>query len=270
MRFRSPLLFVAAASLGLNALALLAMGTTHAQAQGGAVGPAPQCLVGGNGDRACGYGCISAYGAVRCAQTPQGVCTHGSDVLACWDPPALVRVVGDAVQKRTGRAVPKPTCVTAGGKTACGYQCLTGFDQVQCAQTPWGTCKAGDGSIACWDPPAAVLASFRDAARIPDPICSTAFGQIACGYQCAATGGKIACAQTPEGTCRAEQDKATCWDPPLESRGVLFDPATARACMENATAKSCGYHCVASSNRLVCASTEQGVCLESKGELACR
>lgn len=237
----------------------------ESRAQWASTMPEPTCLTGGKGDRACGYNCLSAYGVVRCAQTPSGVCHHGSDIIACWDPPALVRSVA------AGRPVPRPSCVTAAGKTACGYHCVTGSDQVQCAETPWGACAAGQGTVACWDPPAAVLASFRGAASIPQGTCSTTYGQVTCGYKCVAIGGKVACSQSPEGICRSEGEQATCFDPPPESRGAVYDPAGARSCMENgANARTCGHHCLATHDRLACAPTERGVCLESRGEITCK
>lgn len=263
MRALAPFFFAAASVLSLST-------APPAFGQAALSVPPPQCVTSGSGEKACGYHCVNAYGAVRCAQTPAGICAHGSDILACWDPPGLVTAVGNALATR-GVRIARPTCVTSSGKTACGYHCVSGFDQVQCAETPWGTCRKGEGTLACWDPPAAVVASFRDGARIPEPTCSSSSGKLACGYQCAATDGKVECTQTPEGICRAEQNKVTCLDPPPESRGVVYDPASARSCIETGSSpRLCGHHCVATSTRLACAATERGVCLESKGELACR
>lgn len=47
--------------------------------------PLPNCLAD-DGDLDCGYGCISAYGHVTCAQTPVGACDSDSGRIACGDP----------------------------------------------------------------------------------------------------------------------------------------------------------------------------------------
>src|SRR5690349_3520715 len=67
-------------------------------------GPEPQCLHS-EGKTACGYNCKASDSQVRCAQTPQGICTVGSGIVACWDPPPLVKTA-------LGRQAPRPTCVT--------------------------------------------------------------------------------------------------------------------------------------------------------------
>lgn len=233
----------------------------------------PECIVSGSGERVCGYGCISAYGGARCAETPLGTCSSSSDTLTCWDPPPLVRVVADA-KAALGVVVPRASCVTTGGKTACGYHCISGSDQVQCAQTPWGVCKAGDGSLACWDPPAAVLASFAAAPSQPSPRpkCISVSGSIACGYDCAASSSNLACSQTPNGVCHVENDRATCWDAPVDARGVAFSGASTLACMSTLSpgGRVCGYACLASGTRVACASDPQGHCAESRGEIRCR
>lgn len=49
--------------------------------------PRMQCERGA-GRIACGYGCKSGGGDVRCAQTPGGVCQQNAGTITCFDPPA--------------------------------------------------------------------------------------------------------------------------------------------------------------------------------------
>src|SRR5438876_1239670 len=56
---------------------------------------AAECLTS-SGKTACGFHCVASDGQVRCAQTPEGICSTASGVVACWDPPAVLRrVFGD-------------------------------------------------------------------------------------------------------------------------------------------------------------------------------
>jgi hypothetical protein len=48
-------------------------------------GARAQCLPA-YGTVACGYGCVAAYGEVRCAATPQGTCSAAYGQVTCWDP----------------------------------------------------------------------------------------------------------------------------------------------------------------------------------------
>src|SRR5262245_39275451 len=43
------------------------------------------------GKTVCGYDCTSAYGEVKCAKTPLGVCHAAYGSLVCWDPPRDAR-----------------------------------------------------------------------------------------------------------------------------------------------------------------------------------
>src|SRR6478609_11627788 len=133
-----------------------------------------ECLTSSD-QTACGFHCVSGEGEVRCAQTPDGVCSTASGIIACWDPPSILRRI-------FGDRLPRATCVTNYGQTACGYGCESNSDRVSCAQTPFGKCVASDGKVACWDPPAAVMLARR--LRTPVAQCIASFGRIACGYQC--------------------------------------------------------------------------------------
>jgi hypothetical protein len=105
---------------------------------------AAECLTS-SGKTACGFHCVAANGDVRCSQTPEGVCSTGSGVVVCWDPPPVLRRV-------FGERVPAASCVTTLYQTACGYSCETSNDRAQCAQTPFGECQVSDGR-SCWDHP---------------------------------------------------------------------------------------------------------------------
>lgn len=107
--------------------------------------PRPECrtLLG---QVACGYGCVSALGQVRCAQTPAGVCAASTVEVQCFDPPWQVYA-------RHGLAVPPPRCVTNVEQIACGYACAGSAQELRCAQTPAGRCQRYDGQVTCWDPP---------------------------------------------------------------------------------------------------------------------
>lgn len=39
------------------------------------------------GKVACGFHCVTGYGEVACAQTPQGSCEAAYGRVTCWDPP---------------------------------------------------------------------------------------------------------------------------------------------------------------------------------------
>jgi hypothetical protein len=221
--------------------------------------PPPQCVTS-FGKTACGYGCRASDGQVRCAQTPQGVCSVGSGIVACWDPPPLVKGV-------LGVRAPRPSCVTSFGQTACGYECVANYDQVQCAQTPFGACGANEGKVVCWDPPAAVLATRRS--MTPDAACVTAFGQVGCGYHCTANFGVVRCAETPDGTCRAERDTVYCWDPPLEATSAVWNSASEFACLESGAKRSCGFRCLAIPNKGKCGASRFDTCRVKEDDIVC-
>ena len=214
------------------------------------------CLTS-SGRTACGFHCDAGYGQVRCAQTEQGTCAHGSDMVVCWDPPALLRRIW-------GDGVPRPSCVTAGGQMACGYKCLTGYERPQCAQTPFGACGANEGKVVCWDPPGQVVAQMK--ARTPTGRCESAYGKVACGYSCAAYDGEVRCSQTPVGFCRVQQRSLVCWDPPLESLPGVLEPGSELACMDAAGGRTCGYRCLTGRSLVRCGGERREYCrMEEEG-----
>ncbi len=94
------------------------------------------------GTTACGYGCIAAYGQVRCASQPGGVCQAAYGEIACSE---------GSPQPAYGYYAPPPQqeCKSAYGTTACGYGCVAGYGVVRCASQPGGTCQAAYGDVTC-------------------------------------------------------------------------------------------------------------------------
>lgn len=166
-------------------------------------GPPAECK-SAYGKTECGYGCIAAYGDVRCARTPEGRCQAAYGEITCWDP------VDDAppMPPRPRPHEPRESrngadCKSAYGKTACGYACEAAYGDLQCAATPLGVCHAAYGKITCWDPPRWVRGGEKAS-------CEAAYGQVACGYRCLAAYGKIKCASSPDGACTAAYGDVTC------------------------------------------------------------
>ena len=226
----------------------------------GGAARAADCLTS-SGKTACGYHCLGSDGEVRCSQTPDGVCSVSSGVVACWDPPSILRRV-------FGDRIPKPSCVATDGQTACGYSCETSDDHVLCAQTPFGRCQASDGKLVCWDPPAAVVLAKRE--RTPAVECLSSSGNVACGYHCLSHDGTIRCSQTPEGTCSVEQGNLVCWDPPLDTYNVSFDPAAELSCLDAFEGRSCGYRCLATSRHSACGANRGDSCRALPDGIACK
>jgi hypothetical protein len=221
---------------------------------------APTCLTS-EGKTACGHHCMSGFGQVRCAQTPEGLCSAGSGTVACWDPPPLLKAVYPI-------RVPRPQCLASAGQIACGYHCLSNYDRVLCAQTPFGACGANEGHLVCWDPPGQILASQVERARAP--TCMANYGDVACGYGCVANYGVVRCAKTPSGFCRAEHDQVFCWDPPLvASFGFAFDPASEMGCLSSSGGSSCGYACLATARASQCAKQRDQVCRAKDDGVEC-
>ncbi len=221
---------------------------------------AAECLTS-SGKTACGYHCEASDGDVRCSQTADGVCSVSSGVVACWDPPPMLR-------RALGDRVPRASCVTTDAQTACGYSCETNSDRALCAQTPFGECRASDGKIACWDPPAAVVLAKRE--RTPHVQCISSLGKIACGYHCQTYDGNLRCSQTPEGTCSVEQGYLICWDPPLDTYQVAFEASAELACIDGSEGRSCGFRCIATSRHSACGSSRGDSCRAEPDRVVCR
>lgn len=178
-------------------LVMLAMGWFQTAAA------APPCLRT-YGITACGYSCLAAHGHVACAATAHGTCAASGDSVVCWDPP-------DWVPAHYGDRTPRARCITRSGHTECGYHCEAHGEEVKCAQSPDGICRATALGITCWDPaPSTYCADDR---RLPRPMCVALDDVVTCGYQCEARNGRMACAGTPGGTCQVMPDGIFCTDP---------------------------------------------------------
>lgn len=94
------------------------------------------------GATACGFGCVAAYGEVKCAQLPGGACTAAYGQVTCFEPPAQTVSGGYG-------AMPSSECKSAYGSTACGYGCVAAYGTVRCAQAPGGACSAAYGQVTC-------------------------------------------------------------------------------------------------------------------------
>jgi hypothetical protein len=160
------------------------------------------------GQTQCGYGCVAAYGEVKCAKTTEGRCQAAYGEITCWDPSddgPPHRQRGD----RDDRPLrPGATCESAYGKTACGFSCVSAYGEIKCAESPMGVCVSAYGRVVCWDPPDRVQRAYRGQGK--KAMCDTAYGKIGCGYACVAAYGEVACASSPNGACEAAYGKVTC------------------------------------------------------------
>ena len=163
--------------------------------------------------------------------------------------------------------IPPSSCLSANGKTACGYACRASFNSVRCASTPYGTCATFDGEVYCFDPPAAAIHHPPDEGLRPE--CKGVAGQAACGFHCLVAKGKVACAQTPYGVCREHYGELKCWDP---SEGTIHEYGSdipRPECLTASTALGCGYDCKADRAEVKCAATPRGRCEKHNSQLEC-
>jgi hypothetical protein len=182
---------------------LVAVGLLQTQTAAAVPGGTSTCLRN-YGKTVCGYSCLAAHGAVACARTSAGICEASAASVVCWDPPDVVRV-------HYKTRVPRPRCLTRNGETRCGYACESHGDEVKCATTPDGICRATALGVTCWDPPPTTYCA--DDRPLPRPQCVALDGKVACGYQCEARHGELGCAATPAGTCQALPEGIVCSDP---------------------------------------------------------
>lgn len=106
--------------------------------------PLPNCLAD-DGDLDCGYGCISAYGHVTCAQTPVGACDSDSGRIACGDP----RPEEFRRERGTLRAM---QCLHESNRVGCGYGCAYWHGEVRCSVGPEGSCSVIADQLVCFEP----------------------------------------------------------------------------------------------------------------------
>ena len=167
--------------------------------------PAERCL-SEYGSTKCGYDCVAAYGEIKCARTPLGVCKSSYGQIRCWDPqPSVVAAYGHRAQPAQ--------CIANYGEIACGWSCVANYGQLKCAQTPAGVCVANAGQLHCEDPQLEYEAPRRER-RPQDPLpqaqCLSEYGKTVCGYGCVANYGQIRCSAVPGGVCAAAYGKITC------------------------------------------------------------
>ncbi len=142
------------------------------------------------------------------------------------------------------------------------------YDHVLCAQTPFGACHANEGTVVCWDPAAALIALHG--AKSQKAECVSRFGTIACGYHCMDGDGQLRCAETWDGTCRRQGGAVVCWDPPLDTTGVVIDPASELACFEADVGRKCGFHCLATTKQAMCGQARRDSCHLKGSDIVCQ
>ena len=101
------------------------------------------------------------------------------------------------------------------------------------------------------------------------PRCLNQYGKTACGYQCLAAHGEVACANTPDGICNADGGTVTCWDPPESVRAYYRDRVPRPECRSRAGKVACGYRCQTHDNDVACATTPEGICGVSYDGITC-
>ena len=111
-----------------------------------------------------------------------------------------------------GHDTPKVECRSQGTDFACGYHCAASAEGVKCAATPFGVCKVDSGRVTCFDPAPEAICAFGKA--LPAPTCKSSESQAVCGYGCASSYGRVACASTPKGFCKVFDSEVRCFDPP--------------------------------------------------------
>jgi hypothetical protein len=167
----------------------------------------------------------------------------------------------------TPTPVPPPDCVTAQGRTTCGYACRSTGSSARCAQTPQGLCTVLQGEVHCFDPPLAVI--HHPPKQTATPMCRQSGTSVACGYRCMVVEGRVACARTPYGVCKVLNGRLTCWDPTdtaIHQYGAELPPAQCRAA---GGAVACGYECQTTLDQVACTQTPAGRCTAQGGQVTC-
>src|SRR5580765_1644830 len=85
--------------------------------------------------------------------------------------------------------------------------------------------------------------------------CLTQNGDTACGYNCLAAHGQVACARTSAGICSASTTEVLCWDPPESVRAHYGEKIPRPECLTRSGNIACGYHCEAHDDEVRCAQT---------------
>jgi hypothetical protein len=121
--------------------------------------------------------------------------------------------------------------------------------------------------VYCFDPSPASIQHPPDEGLLPE--CREVRGQVACGFNCLVTDGKVACAKTPYGVCREHFHELTCWDPPELAIHEFGAEIPRPTCSTASTAIGCGYDCKANPAEVRCAQTPRGRCVKDHFKLEC-
>ncbi|MDY7231742.1 hypothetical protein [Hyalangium rubrum] len=179
----------------------------------------------------------------------------------------LLSLLALSLLASTPPPMPQASCLSANGKTVCGYACRASAKDVRCASTPYGTCSVFDAEVYCFDPQLASVHHPPDEGLRPE--CKEVRGEVACGFRCVVTKGKVACAQTPYGECREHFGELKCWDPSETAIHEHGSEIQRPACLTASTAVACGYDCKASRTEVKCAQTPRGRCVKDDFKLEC-
>ncbi|XXF77882.1 hypothetical protein P2318_33250 [Myxococcaceae bacterium GXIMD 01537] len=158
-------------------------------------------------------------------------------------------------------------CVSAQGRTACGYACRATGTQARCAQTPAGMCTVLQGEVYCFDPPRAVIHHPPGASTTPS--CRQSGNAVACGYGCSVSEGRVACARTPYGVCSLLNGQQVCWDPSEQTIHQYGATLPTPQCRAAGSTVACGYACQATLGQVACARTPAGRCTAQGGQVSC-
>lgn len=106
---------------------------------------------------------------------------------------------------------------------------------------------------------------------MPASGCTTAYQDVACGWNCVARYGQLECADWPGGACAAEFGRVECgpeapagWG--AVSRDVEFKPAQ---CIGHAKNITCGWDCKTQFSEAKCASWPGGACIRHRDTVVC-
>lgn len=164
-----------------------------------------------------------------------------------------------------------PTCVSRFDRTVCGYHCTTSLADIACSKTPEGLCATLGGKVTCWDPPPDIRQLMAYNQDIPRPTCVSRSGEYACGFNCARSLTKAACANTPFGACESSFDRLVCFDPAPEVRWRMeqSNQLSYASCVSSLNQTSCGYHCETAGQKVRCATSPEGFCQRHFDQIAC-
>ncbi|TVQ92074.1 MAG: hypothetical protein EA397_07810 [Deltaproteobacteria bacterium] len=162
----------------------------------------------------------------------------------------------------------EPTCITAFGQTACGYDCRAAYGQVRCAPTPYGRCHAGFGTLRCGPESVGDVVP----SHWPRATCRAAYGDVACGYNCVAGFGEVACAAAPWGACVAGYGGVSCsaTRKAVVDAELLGSSIPQATCVQGFGQRACGWNCVASRGTVTCADSPWDTCaIDLQGRAHC-